>query len=161
MKLTLTILSCCTVSVIIPDSLTVMRAILLCSRWVNVLTSTYQMHLSSILSITCNIQQVAQHQSPQKLQWSMHRKRTFRHFWPAVTANRKSSQPNDVIKPMKERAVLRQRETEPLGHCAAWDPKRGLRRRSDEKRTSSATKRKRNGLRILWRERPLGQESEL
>jgi len=62
---------------------------------------------------------------------------------------------------MKARAGWRQRESEPLGHCTASDTKRSLRQRNDEKRTSSAMKRKRNGLRIRLREKPLGQESEL
>jgi len=73
----------------------------------------------------------------------------------------KSGLPNDVIKQMTARAAWRQRESEPLGHCAAWDPKRSLRRISDKKRTSYAMKRKSNGFKIMWRERLLGQESEL
>jgi len=160
MKMTLTIMSYRTVSVSIPDSLTVRREILLCSRWVNVPTLTQKTLLASILSITCNIQHVAQQQSPRKLQWWMLWRRTFRHSRQAGTVNRQSDQPNHVIMQMKARAGWMQRESEPLGHCAAWDPERSLRRKSDEKRTSQPMKRKRNGLRIMLREKPLGQESE-
>jgi len=118
------------------------------------------MQLASILSILCNIQHLAQQQSPRKLQWFMLWKWTFRHFRRADTANRQSGQPNDVIMRTKAWAVWKQRESEHLGHCAAGDQKRSLRRRNDEKRTFYAMKRKRNGLRIMLREKPLGQESE-
>jgi len=62
---------------------------------------------------------------------------------------------------MKARVAPRQRESKPLKHCTACDLKRSLRRRNDEKRTSQAMKTKRNGLRIMLREKPLGQESKL
>jgi len=48
-----------------------------------------------------------------------------------------------------------------LGALRSWDQNRSLRWRNDKKRTSSAIKTKRNGLRIMLREKPLGQESEL
>jgi len=62
---------------------------------------------------------------------------------------------------MKARAAWEQRESEPLGHCAACDPKRSLQPKNDKKRTSTVMKTKNNGLRIMLRGRPLGQESEL
>ena len=80
------------------------------------------MQLASKLPISCNIQHLAQ-KSQHKLQWSMLRKRTFRHLLPADMANRQSVQPNDIIKWMKARAAWRQKESERWGHCAAWDPK--------------------------------------
>ena len=75
--------------------------------------------------------------------------------------NRQSTPHNDVIKRMKARAAWMQRECEPLGQCTACDPKRSLRPRNDAKRTSKAMKTKKTGLRIMLRERPLGQESKL
>ena len=91
----------------------------------------------------------------------MLQKRTFRRFWQADTGNRQSSLPNHIIKWMWAKAACRQSEFNPLGHYVPWDPKRSLRQRNDEKHTSWAMKRKRNGLRIMLREKPLGQESEL
>jgi len=161
MELTLTIMSCCTVGISIPDVLTGTRAILHCSRWVNVLTLTQKTQLTSILSITCNIQHLAQQYSPPNLQCSILQNRTFSDFQWADTANRKSKQPNDIITWMMARVGVEAERFRALGHCAAWDPKRRLRQRSDEKRTSSAMKRKRNGLGIMWREKMLGPESDL
>jgi len=161
MKMTLIIMSCCTVSITIPDLWTVKREILLCSRWVNIPTLTYKMQLASILYITCSIHHLAQQQSQRKLQWSRLRKWPFRRVRWADTAPRHSVQPNVGIKRMKARAAWRQTESEPLGHCAAGDPKRSLRQGNDEKCTSEAMKRKRNGLRIMLREKLLWQESKL
>jgi len=161
MELTLTIKSSCMVSVTIPDLLAVKREILLCSRCVNIPTLTYKTQLASILSITCNIQHLAQQQSQRKRQWSMLRKRTFRHSGRANMPNQQSSPLNDVIKWMKARAAWKQREFEPLGHCVACDPKISLWLRNDMKRTSESMKTKRNGLSIMLRQRPLWQGSEL
>jgi hypothetical protein len=58
-------------------------------------------------------------------------------------------------------AASRKKDSEPLGLCAAWDPKSSLRWRNDKKPTSSAMNRKRNELRIMLREKLLGQESKL
>jgi len=63
-------------------------------------------------------------------------KKNFRHSWQADKVNRQSEQPNDVIMRMKAQAGWRQRESEPLGHRAAWDPKRRFQRKSDKERTS-------------------------
>jgi len=82
------------------------------------------------------MQHLTQQQSQGKLQWSMLRKRTFRHFQRANMANQQSAPHNDIIKQMKARAAWKQRECEPLGHCAACDPKRSLQPSNDEKRTS-------------------------
>jgi len=62
---------------------------------------------------------------------------------------------------MKARAVRKQRESEPLGHCPACDPKRSLQPRNDEECTSYAMMTKINESRIMLRERQLGQQSEL
>jgi hypothetical protein len=62
---------------------------------------------------------------------------------------------------MMARAAWMQKESEHLGHYAACDPKRNLQRRNEEKCTYYPLMRKRNGLRIMFREKPLGQESEL
>jgi len=81
----------------------------------------------------------------------MLQKRTFRHSRLAHMANWQSVQYNDVIKRIGARAVWRQKNSEPLWHCAACDPIRSLWQRNDEKHTSSALKRKRNGSRIMLR----------
>jgi hypothetical protein len=47
-----------------------------------------------------------------------------------------------------------------LGALRSLRSKKSLQRRNEVKHTSQAMKRKRNGLRIMLRERPLGQESE-
>jgi len=161
MKLTLTIKSCCTVSLTIPILLTVKRQILLCSRWLNIATLTYKTQLASILSISCNIQHLAQQQSQCKLQWSMLRKRTFDHFQLANMANKHSGPHNNIIKWTKATAAWKQKESETLRHCAACDPKWSLWPRNNEKRTSSAMERRNNGLRIMLREKLLGWEREL
>jgi len=122
-----------TFSLTIPDSLSVWREVLLCSRWVNVLTLTYKTQLASILSISGNMQHLAQQQSEYLLQWSMLQEKTFRHFRRADTANRQRGLPNDVIEQMKARAAWRQQESEPLGHCVACDPKRTLWQRNNKK----------------------------
>jgi len=93
MKLTLTIKSCCTVSLIIPHLLTVKREVLPCSRWVNILTLTWKTQLASVLSISSNIQNLAQQQSQGKLQWSMLRTRSFHHLLWADTAINKATYP--------------------------------------------------------------------
>jgi len=67
----------------------------------------------------------------------------------------------NVIKWMKARAARKQRESEPMVHCTAYDSKRSLRQRHDKKCTFYAMKTKRNGLRIMLTEKPLWQESEL
>jgi hypothetical protein len=54
-----------------------------------------------------------------------------------------------------------QNGSEPLVHYIDSDTKRSLRMGNGEKRTFHAMKRKRNGLSMMLRERPLGQGSEL
>jgi len=156
----LTIQSCCTVSLAIPVLLTVKRQILHCSSWVNIPTLTQKTQLASILSIYCNIQHLAQPQSHHKLQWSMLRKRAFHHSRQANTANRHSGSQDDIIKPIMARAAWKQTESEPLGHCAACNAKWILWPRHDEKWTTDAMKRKKNGSRIMLREKLLWQESD-
>jgi len=136
MKLMLSIKSCCTVSLTIPNLLTVKREILLCSRWVNIPTLTWKTQLASILSMFGNIQHLAQQQSQCKPQWSMLRKKTYHHFRQAIMANRHSCPPNDVIKRMKARAAWKQTESEPMGHCATCDANRSLWPRNNEKCSS-------------------------
>jgi len=157
MKLRLTIQSCYTVSLTIPDLLTVRMQSLLCWSWVNIPTLTYKTQLASILSISCDIQHLAQQHCQHKLQWAMLWKSTYRHFRWANMANRPSSSPNNVINRIKERPTQEQTLTEPLGHCAACNPKRHFQRRYDKKRTSYAIYRKRNGSKIVLRDKRLWQ----
>jgi len=88
-------------------------------------------------------------------------KRTVHHFQLGNNANQQSGRHDDVIKWMKARAVWEQKESEPLGHCAASNPKRSFRPRIDEICASYAMKREKSRLRILLREKPPGKESEL
>jgi len=50
---------------------------------------------------------------------------------------------------------------EPEEHYTAYDLNWGLWRRKYERGTVSAINRKRNGLRMMWIEKPLWQESKL
>jgi len=136
MKLTLSIKSCCTVSITIPISLKMTRQMLLFSRWINVPTLTYKMQLASILSISCNIQHIGKQQSHRKLQWSTLWKTTFRHFQQANMANPQPSPHNNVIKRRMARVAWKPKESELLRHCAACDIKRSLQLRHNEKCTS-------------------------
>jgi len=61
---------------------------------------------------------------------------------------------------MKATKAWRQNRSERWEHCTAYDPKRSFQRRKDRKLTVYAIKRKRNGSRIMWREKPLWEESE-
>ena len=91
----------------------------------------------------------------------MIQKRPFRHYCLANMSYWGSTLHNDVIKWMTAIAAWRMIRSKPLEHCAACDPQRCLMRGKDVKCTSYATKRMRNGLRIMWIECPLWQESEL
>jgi hypothetical protein len=91
----------------------------------------------------------------------MLQKRTFRHFRQANMSNRPSTPPNNIIQRTRIRAVWRRRESEPLVHCAACNTKRSLQQRNYEKRTFQTMETKLNESRIMLRERPLGQESQL
>jgi len=111
-------------------------------------------------SIPCNIQHLAQQQGQHKIQWSMHRKRTFRQFRRLNTANCQSYPHDDIIKRIKARVAWGQKGSEHWHHCIAYDPKRNIRQRKDGKRTLCATKTKRNQSRSMWIERPQWQECE-
>ena len=159
MKLTLKIMSCCTVNLTIPILLTVIWQILLCSRWLNVPTLTWKTQLASILSISCNVQYLAQQHSQNRLQWSMLQHRTFRRFRRANTVSWEGGPHDNVIKQMKAEVAWKQKGFERCGHCAVCDPNVSLRSKNDEKRTSYATNRKMNVSRIVLSEKLWGQES--
>jgi hypothetical protein len=124
-------------------------------------TLTEKMQLASILSITCNIQHLAQQQSQCKLQYSMLQIRLFRKFRWENVANHQISPHKKFIKQMMPSAAWKQRESDPLGHCALYNPKRSLQPSNNEKCTAEAMKRQRNGLKMMLREKLLSQESEL
>jgi len=111
-------------------------------------------------SISCNIQHLAQQQCQHKIQWSMLRRRTLRHFRQANMATWQSNPHDDVIKLMKASVASRRKQSEHWEHCAAYDQKRSFRRRNEGKPTVYAMKQKRNGSRIMWIERLQWQESE-
>ena len=75
--------------------------------------------------------------------------------------NRQSVPQDDIIKRIRAKAMWRQPGSEPMERGVACDPKRSLRRGNDGKHISEVTKRRRNVSRIMWRLRPLWQESEL
>jgi len=100
-------------------------------------------------SISGNIQRLVHQQSQQKIQWSMLRKGTFRHYRQANKPNQQSAPHDDVIKLIKERAAWKQNGLQPWERCAACDPQRSLQRGKADKLTSYAMKRRRNGLRIM------------
>jgi len=50
-------------------------------------------------------------------------KKNFRHFQRANMANQQSVPHDDIIRRMKPSVAWRQKESEPLGHCAACEPK--------------------------------------
>jgi len=106
------------------------------------------MQLASILSISCNTQHLAYLQSQHKLQWSMLWKRTFGNFRRAHRANRQSCPHDDVIMRMKARVASKQKESEPLGHCAAGNQKEAC-----------GWEWTRNALLNQWREREINQRS--
>jgi len=121
-KLTLTMKSCCKVCLTIPILVTVKTPILLCSSWSNRLSLTSKTQLVSLSSMCCNIKHLAQHKSQHKLQWAMLRYRTFGHSLRAMMANRQCVRHDDVIMQMQERVACKQKESEPLEHCAACNP---------------------------------------
>jgi len=51
-------------------------------------------------------------------------------------ANQQSEPHDDIIKRMKARVALNQKESERLGHCVACDPTRSLQQKNYGKRTS-------------------------
>jgi len=112
-------------------------------------------------STSCNIQHLTQQQSQLKIQWSILRKRTFHHFQQANTATWPSYTHDDVIKQIMARAAWRRKGSEHWEHCAAYRLQRSSVWRKDEKRTFWAMKRRRNGSRIMWIQKPLLQECEL
>jgi len=91
----------------------------------------------------------------------MLQKRTFHHLQLANTANWPTHPHYDIIKWMQARSASKPNKSEPYVHWVTWNPKRSLRQREDKKRTFWLTKRRRNGSRITWREKPLWQETEL
>jgi len=112
-------------------------------------------------SISWNIQHLVHQQSQPKIQWSMLQKGTFYHCAQANTANRQSTPRDDVIERMKAWAAWKQNWSEPVERCAVCDLQRSWRQGNDEKLTSQATERRRNGSRIMWIERPLSRDCEL
>jgi len=160
MKHTLTIKWYYTVRVTIANDVTVKTLILVCSSWTNVSPLTYKTQLPSMWSTSCNIQHLAQEQSKHMIQWLMLRKRTLHHFRRANIAHLRSAQHDNVSNQMKATAAWRQKGSECWDQCPAYNLKRSFWQIKGEKHISRAKKRKINGSRIMWIERPLWQESE-
>jgi len=135
MKLRVKIMTCGMVSIMIPILVIVNMQNFLCPSWSNESTMTFETQLPCILSISCNIQHLAQQHGDYKLQWSMLRNRTLCRFRWGNPANQQCIQHDHVIKWMKAKAAWKQKEFEPFGHCAASDAKRRLRQRKDWKCT--------------------------
>jgi len=90
----------------------------------------------------------------------MLQKYTFHHFQLACTAPWPIDPHGDVIKEMNHKR-LGSWNVWALGALSSLQSTRQLRQREDKKRTFWITMSKRNTLRIMWRERPLWQESEM
>jgi len=151
----------CMVSIAIPNVVTVKTQILRCSSRLSIPTSTTKTQLASMWSISSNIHYLVHQQSQHKIKWSMLQKRTFHHYRHANTANRQSTSHDDLIKRMTARGAWKLNGSEPLERCAACNRKRSLQWVKNEKLTSWATMRRRNGSRIMRNERPLRQDSKL
>jgi len=120
-----------------------------------------KVQLASILSWSCNIQDLTQHQCQRTVYWSMLRKWTW-HLLPlAYMASRPNDQYYYIINWLMPSAAWMQNECELSMEFIACDPNRSLRHREDMKETFGITRRKRNGSTITFRERPLCQESTL
>jgi len=91
----------------------------------------------------------------------MLRTRTFRCLRSVNKSDRQSVRHHDVINRMKARAACKQKHSEPLVHCTDCDPTSSWQGRNDEKHTSEALERKRNGSRLVLTEKPLRQKSQL
>jgi len=115
------IMSWCTVSIAIPNVVTVKTQILLCSNRISVPTSRWKTQLASMWSTSCNNQHLVHQRSQHKIQWSMLRKWTLRHYRQANTANRQSGQPDDVIKRIQGRVARKRNGSEHFERCAACD----------------------------------------
>jgi len=109
--------------------------------------------LTSMWSITHNIQHLAPQQSQHKTQGSMLWTRGFFHFPQADTVNCLTAPHDDVLKPVKARAAWEQIAAEPGEHGARYDPKCSLWRREAYKCSVQAILRKRHGSRMIWIER--------
>jgi len=161
MKQTINFMSWCTVSIAMPNVVTVKTQMLLCSNRLRVPTLTWKMQRASMWSISCIIQHLIHQQRWHKIQSSRFQKRTFRHHWQANTSNRQSAPWDDVIKWTEAKAAWKQNGSEPVECCVACDAKRSLQQGNNEKRTSWAKKRGRNRSRMIWKGRLLWEESEL
>jgi len=135
MKQTLNIVQCCKASIAIPNVVMVKTQVLLCSSGLTIPTWTYKTQLSSMRSISCNIQHLTNQQRKHNIQWSKLRKSTFDLYWQANTANLQSAPHDNVIIWMKAGAAWQQKGSGPMEHCTACDVKRSLRRRNNEKHT--------------------------
>ena len=87
---------------------------------------------TSMWSTSSSINPLAQLQIRHKIQWSMLRKRTFRHFWWAHMGNRQTAPQDDVIKQMKPRAAWRQSGSHRWERCADHKLQSSFRWRKDK-----------------------------
>ena len=133
--------------------------IMLCSSWSNVRTLTSKTQFASMWFIFCMLQHLAQ-RGQHTIHWSTLQKRRFLNVPLANMATRQWHPHIDVIKQKKASAACREKGSDHWEHRPACDLKRTSRRRKDRKQTLYIMQRNRNGSRILWRERPLWQESQ-
>jgi len=94
-----------TVSIAIPNVVTVKTQILLCSSWLRVPTLTSKMQLASLWSISCNTKHLVHQQSQHKIQCLIFRKYIARHYQQANTANQQWFPHDDVIKQIRVKAA--------------------------------------------------------
>jgi len=135
MKQMLIITLCCKVSMTIPNWVTVKMQIMLCWSWSNIPTVPYMIQLASMVSISCNIQHLAQQQCQHKIYWLIIRKKPVWHHWWAHMAYRQRDPHDDIIKLINGRASLQQKWSEPSEHFTGSDLNCNLPRWNDEKHT--------------------------
>jgi hypothetical protein len=117
--------------------------------------------LPSILSISCNIQHLAQQQSQRKLQWSILQKDVM------ATSSGQIRQIEKAVNPMTSSNKWRHERFQGRKSPSAQGitPLKNQKEACSGETTRNALlkqfKRKRNGLRMMLREQPLRQEREL
>jgi len=96
-------------TITISNVIAVKTEILLCSSWLNVPTVPYMMQPTLMWYTSCNIQYNVKQHSQYIIQWSVHWKSTFPHFYLANTANLQHFSLDVIMKWMEAIVVLSQK----------------------------------------------------
>jgi hypothetical protein len=83
---------------------------------------------TALLHIVHNLQHPTSRPTTKSMQTTMINslKQSICHFRRINMANQQTGPPNNIIKRMKATAAWKQKESEPLGYCAACDPNRSF-----------------------------------